>query len=126
LELAEAALAQTDVGRDLQVDNIGDRAGGVEGTQKAGMDKFREDYKKKFGIDVQVYAPYVYDSMPSPRSACPARAACQRPCALRAVSSWPCMRISAFHVVSPCRTATIRVTSAEPAPLVVTPEAIVG
>ena len=38
-------------------------AGGVEGTQKAGMDKFREDYKKKFGIEVQVYAPYVYDAM---------------------------------------------------------------
>jgi branched-chain amino acid transport system substrate-binding protein len=38
-------------------------AGGVEGTQKVGMDKFREDYKKKFGIDVQVYAPYVYDAV---------------------------------------------------------------
>ncbi len=38
-------------------------AGGVEGTQKAGMDKFREDYKKKFGIEVQVYAPYVYDAV---------------------------------------------------------------
>jgi branched-chain amino acid transport system substrate-binding protein len=37
-------------------------AGGVEGEQKVGMDKFREDYKKKFGIDVQVYAPYVYDA----------------------------------------------------------------
>ena len=38
-------------------------AGGVEGTQKAGMDKFREDFKKKFGVDVQVYAPYVYDAL---------------------------------------------------------------
>jgi len=38
-------------------------AGGVEGSQKVGMDKFREDYKKKFGIDVQVYAPYVYDAL---------------------------------------------------------------
>jgi branched-chain amino acid transport system substrate-binding protein len=38
-------------------------AGGVEGTQKVGMDKFREDYKKKFGIEVQVYAPYVYDAV---------------------------------------------------------------
>ena len=37
-------------------------AGGVEGEQKVGMDKFRDDYKKKFGIDVQVYAPYVYDA----------------------------------------------------------------
>ena len=38
-------------------------AGGVEGEQKAGMAKFRDDYKKKFGIDVQIYAPYVYDSV---------------------------------------------------------------
>jgi len=38
-------------------------AGGVEGSQKAGMDKFREDFKKKFGVDVQVYAPYVYDAL---------------------------------------------------------------
>ena len=38
-------------------------AGGVEGTQKVGMDKFRDDYKKKFGIEVQVYAPYVYDAL---------------------------------------------------------------
>jgi branched-chain amino acid transport system substrate-binding protein len=38
-------------------------AGGVEGGQKAGLDKFYADYKKKFGIDVQVYAPYVYDAV---------------------------------------------------------------
>ena len=38
-------------------------AGGVEGTQKAGMDKFREDFKKKFGVEVQVYSPYVYDAL---------------------------------------------------------------
>jgi len=38
-------------------------AGGVEGEQKVGMAKFREDYKKKFGIDVQIYAPYVYDAV---------------------------------------------------------------
>ena len=38
-------------------------AGGVEGSQKAGMDKFYADYKKKFGTDVQVYAPYVYDAV---------------------------------------------------------------
>ncbi len=37
-------------------------AGGVEGEQKAGMDAFREKYKAKFGQDVQVYAPYVYDA----------------------------------------------------------------
>lgn len=38
-------------------------AGGVEGEQKAGMDKFRADFKAKFGSDVQVYAPYVYDAV---------------------------------------------------------------
>jgi branched-chain amino acid transport system substrate-binding protein len=38
-------------------------AGGVEGEQKAGMEKFRADFKKKFGIEVQVYAPYVYDAL---------------------------------------------------------------
>ena len=37
-------------------------AGGVEGEQKAGMEKFRADFKKKFNADVQVYAPYVYDA----------------------------------------------------------------
>ena len=38
-------------------------AGGVEGEQKAGMDKFRADFKTKFNADVQVYAPYVYDAV---------------------------------------------------------------
>ena len=38
-------------------------AGGVEGTQKVGMDKFRDDYKKKFGTEVQIYSPYVYDAV---------------------------------------------------------------
>ena len=38
-------------------------AGGVEEAQKKGMDDFKAAYKKKFGIDVQIYAPYVYDSV---------------------------------------------------------------
>jgi branched-chain amino acid transport system substrate-binding protein len=38
-------------------------AGGVEGEEKAAMEKFRTDFKAKFGMDVQVYAPYVYDSV---------------------------------------------------------------
>lgn len=38
-------------------------AGGVEGEDKAGMDKFRTDFKAKFNADVQVYAPYVYDAV---------------------------------------------------------------
>lgn len=38
-------------------------AGGVEGEEKAGMDKFRADFAAKFGTEVQVYAPYVYDAV---------------------------------------------------------------
>lgn len=37
-------------------------AGGVEEGQKKAMDAFRADYKKKFGTDVKLYAPYVYDA----------------------------------------------------------------
>jgi branched-chain amino acid transport system substrate-binding protein len=38
-------------------------AGGVEDAQKVGLDNFKAAYKKKFGIDVQIYAPYVYESV---------------------------------------------------------------
>ena len=38
-------------------------AGGVEDSGKAAMEAWREAYKKKFGIDVQIYAPYVYDAV---------------------------------------------------------------
>ncbi|WP_286758126.1 branched-chain amino acid ABC transporter substrate-binding protein, partial [Ralstonia sp. RL] len=38
-------------------------AGGVEEAQKKGMEEFRAAYKKKFGTDVQIYAPYVYDAV---------------------------------------------------------------
>lgn len=38
-------------------------AGGTDAGGKPAMDKFYADYKKKFGIDVQVYAPYVYDAL---------------------------------------------------------------
>jgi branched-chain amino acid transport system substrate-binding protein len=38
-------------------------AGGVEGEEKVGMDKFRADFKTKYGEEVQVYAPYVYDAV---------------------------------------------------------------
>jgi branched-chain amino acid transport system substrate-binding protein len=37
-------------------------AGGVEGEQRAGMERFKADFKKKFGTEVQVYAPYAYDA----------------------------------------------------------------
>nr|WP_240001784.1 branched-chain amino acid ABC transporter substrate-binding protein [Parvibium lacunae] len=38
-------------------------AGGVTGAKKDGMDKFKTRFKEKFGVEVQVYAPYVYDSV---------------------------------------------------------------
>lgn len=38
-------------------------AGGVEGQQKAGMEAFKAKFKAKFGADVQLYAPYVYDAV---------------------------------------------------------------
>ncbi|MCS0657307.1 branched-chain amino acid ABC transporter substrate-binding protein [Massilia terrae] len=38
-------------------------AGGIEDSAKAGLEKFNANYKKRFGIDVQIYAPYVYDSI---------------------------------------------------------------
>ena len=38
-------------------------AGGVEGEQKKGMEDFKARFKTKFNADVQIYAPYVYDSV---------------------------------------------------------------
>ena len=38
-------------------------AGGVEGEQKKTLDDFKARFKKKFGVDVQIYAPYVYDAV---------------------------------------------------------------
>jgi len=38
-------------------------AGGVKESQKKIVEKFRDDYKKKFGIEVKLYAPYVYDAV---------------------------------------------------------------
>ncbi len=38
-------------------------AGGVEGESKKGMDGFKTKFKTKFGADVVLYAPYVYDSV---------------------------------------------------------------
>jgi branched-chain amino acid transport system substrate-binding protein len=38
-------------------------AGGVEGAGKAAIDDFRAAYKKRFGIDVQINAPYAYDAV---------------------------------------------------------------
>ncbi|MRW92035.1 ABC transporter substrate-binding protein [Duganella sp. FT80W] len=38
-------------------------AGGVEPSQEKGMADFRAAYKKKYGIEVQTYAPYAYDAL---------------------------------------------------------------
>lgn len=38
-------------------------AGGIEDAGKAAMDKWKADYKAKFGVEVQIYAPYVYDAV---------------------------------------------------------------
>jgi branched-chain amino acid transport system substrate-binding protein len=38
-------------------------AGGVEDSGKPAMDNFRAAYKKRFGIDVQIIAPYSYDAV---------------------------------------------------------------
>ncbi len=38
-------------------------AGGVEGEQKSGMDKFSADFKTKNNVEVKLYAPYVYDAV---------------------------------------------------------------
>ena len=37
-------------------------AGGVNPAQKPALDKFKADFKKKFGSEVQIYAPYTYDA----------------------------------------------------------------
>ncbi len=38
-------------------------AGGVDDAGKPALDKFKADFKKKFGTDVQIYSPYVYDAL---------------------------------------------------------------
>ena len=38
-------------------------AGGVTGAQQKGMDDFRARYKQKYNMEVQLYAPYVYDAV---------------------------------------------------------------
>jgi len=55
-------------------------AGGVGPAGKPAMDQFRADYKKRFGIDVQIYSPYTYDAvlavaeaMAKAKSAAPAK-----------------------------------------------------
>ena len=37
-------------------------AGGVDSAQRPTFDKFKADFKKKFGAEVQIYSPYTYDA----------------------------------------------------------------
>jgi branched-chain amino acid transport system substrate-binding protein len=59
----------TDALGGLAGDALGDgrvycaEAGGVKGPQEKVMEDFRARYKKKFNMNVQLYAPYVYDSV---------------------------------------------------------------
>lgn len=55
-----AKLAGDAVGEDMVVCA---EAGGVEGEFKAPLEKFKADFKAKNGVDVQIYAPYVYDAV---------------------------------------------------------------
>ena len=38
-------------------------AGGVDAAHKKPLEDFKAAYKKKFGINVEIYAPYVYDAI---------------------------------------------------------------
>jgi branched-chain amino acid transport system substrate-binding protein len=38
-------------------------AGGVEAAGQAGLNKFRADFKKRYGVDVELIAPYSYDGV---------------------------------------------------------------
>ena len=39
------------------------QAGGVEGDGREGLDAFKARYKARFGTDIQVYSPHVYDAV---------------------------------------------------------------
>ena len=55
-----AKLAGDAIGEDMVVCA---EAGGVDGDFKAPLEKFKADFKVKNGVDVQIYAPYVYDAV---------------------------------------------------------------
>ena len=38
-------------------------AGGVEGESKKSLDAFKTKFKDKYKVEVQIYAPYVYDAV---------------------------------------------------------------
>ena len=61
--LCTAALPSLSAGAMADGQVVCAEAGGVVGEQKKAMDDFRAAFKKKFNVEVQLYAPYVYDSV---------------------------------------------------------------
>ncbi len=61
--LCTAALPSLSAGAMSDGQVVCAEAGGVVGAQKKAMDDFRVAFKKKFNLEVQLYAPYVYDSV---------------------------------------------------------------
>ena len=61
--LCTAALPSLSAGAMADGQVVCAEAGGVVGEQKRAMDDFRVAFKKKFNVAVQLYAPYVYDSV---------------------------------------------------------------
>ncbi len=61
--LCTAALPSLSAGAMADGQVVCAEAGGVVGEQKKAMDDFRVAFKKKFNVAVQLYAPYVYDSV---------------------------------------------------------------
>ncbi|MGJ7521215.1 branched-chain amino acid ABC transporter substrate-binding protein [Variovorax sp. LT1P1] len=55
-----AKLAGDAIGEDMVVCA---EAGGVDGDFKAPLDAWKTKFKEKNGVDVQIYAPYVYDAV---------------------------------------------------------------
>lgn len=55
-----AKLAGDAIGEDMVVCA---EAGGVDGDFKAPLDAWKAKFKEKNGVDVQIYAPYVYDAV---------------------------------------------------------------
>ncbi len=55
--------------KDLAGDGMTDgnvicaEAGGIPKGKEAPMEEFKANFKKKFGVDVEIYAPYVYDAV---------------------------------------------------------------
>jgi branched-chain amino acid transport system substrate-binding protein len=55
-----AKLAGDAIGEDMVVCA---EAGGVDGDFKAPLDAWKTKFKEKNGVEVQIYAPYVYDAV---------------------------------------------------------------